>query len=121
MVIKSGYNAVNGDYVFAKIASDVKEYEIKNNKKVTDLGVGDVKLPPPKTVCDAMLMATQEYYCENFKGYPPDFGYPFLKNAISNYYKRLDVEVLPDEIFITEGAKNAIGNIFCHLFPPFDL
>ncbi len=111
MVVKSGYNTVNGDYIFSKIANEVCEYQTKTKNQVTDLGIGDVKLPPPESVTLAMQNAVKGFLSENFKGYPPDNGYPFLRDTIANYYKRYGVDVCFDEIFITEGAKNAIGNI----------
>lgn len=110
MVIKSGYNTVNGDYIFSKTDEAVREYKNKKGR-VIDLGVGDTKLPPPKIVMQAIQNAVIDFGGKGFKGYPPDFGYPFLREAISNYYKTYGTEVLPDEIFITEGAKNGIGNI----------
>jgi len=111
MVIKSGYNTVNGDYVFTQIAEEVQKYRAKNKGEVIDLGVGDVKLPPPKITVNAMRRAVENFDGVGFKGYPPDYGYPFLRQAICARYKKLGQEIFEDEVFITEGAKNAIGNI----------
>ena len=45
-----------------------------------------------------------------FKGYGPEQGYEFLRNAISeNDYKGLNIS--PDEIFVSDGAKCDCGNI----------
>ena len=45
-----------------------------------------------------------------FKGYGPEQGYEFLRNTISeNDYKGLNIS--PDEIFVSDGAKCDCGNI----------
>lgn len=47
---------------------------------------------------------------ETFRGYGPEQGYIFLRNKISEYdYK--DLNISPDEIFISDGAKCDIGRI----------
>lgn len=49
---------------------------------------------------------------ETFRGYGPEQGYDFLKEAIAGYYKREDgVDLALDEIFISDGAKSDLGNI----------
>ena len=110
MSIKSGYKSFIGDYVFAKVQQNAQEYQKRTGKKVIDLGVGDVKIPPPKCVIDAMKRAVANFGGKGFRGYPPDNGYLFLRESISNYYGRFGVGVNVNEIFITEGAKNALGN-----------
>lgn len=112
MVVKSGYRSFIGDYVFANVQKNAREYTIRTGKQVVDLGVGDVKLPPPKCVLKQMQNAILSFGGKGFCGYPPDNGYPFLREAISDYYKRYGASVCQDEIFITEGAKNALGNLF---------
>jgi LL-diaminopimelate aminotransferase len=49
---------------------------------------------------------------DTFKGYAPDLGYEFLRNAIrDNDYKARGVDIDIDEIFISDGAKSDSGNI----------
>ena len=49
---------------------------------------------------------------EGFKGYGPEQGYEFLRNAIvENDYKQRGVEIKPDEVFVSDGAKCDCGNI----------
>ena len=49
---------------------------------------------------------------DTFRGYAPDLGYEFLRNAISDVdYKRLGCDIAPDEIFVSDGAKCDCGNI----------
>ena len=49
---------------------------------------------------------------ETFKGYAPDLGYEFLRNAVAdNDYKARGCDIAADEIFISDGAKCDSGNI----------
>ena len=49
---------------------------------------------------------------EGFRGYGPEQGYDFLRQAIAEYdYQARGAEIAPDEIFISDGAKSDCGNI----------
>lgn len=49
---------------------------------------------------------------ETFKGYEDSgTGYDFLKEAVSGYYKSFGVDVPPEDIRISDGAKSDSGNI----------
>ena len=100
-------------YLFSHIANKVKEYQAKNpNANIIKLGIGDVNLPLPKLVVDAMKKASEEMgVYETFKGYPPEHGYDFLKEAIAKYYKRYNVDLDLDTIFISDGAKSDLVNM----------
>lgn len=113
MIIKSGYRSIIGDYIFAKTEERVRAFKKNNPKiKVIDLGVGDVKMPVPKSVARKMRKAAFELSRkETFSGYPPDQGFLPLRKAISEYYKTMGCEVLPDEVFITGGAKPALADL----------
>ena len=57
--------------------------------------------------------ATEEQaHKETFHGYSPDSdGYPFLREAIANYYKNFGVDMDASEVFVGDGAKSDVGNI----------
>ena len=113
-MIKCGYKSINGDYIFTKTAKMVEEYKINNpNKQVLNLGVGDVNLPPPDIVCDFLKSETERFCTKSgFCGYPDERGIIELRQAISDYYKGLGSRVFADEIFVTTGAKPALGELF---------
>lgn len=113
MIIKSGYKSIIGDYIFAKTEERVRAFKKNNPKiKVIDLGVGDVKMPVPKSVARKMRKAAFDLSRrETFSGYPPDQGFLPLRKAISEYYKNMGCEVAPDEVFITGGAKPALADL----------
>ena len=46
-----------------------------------------------------------------FKGYGPEQGYEFVRDAIVDYYKRNGVAIDAKEVFISDGAKSDTGNI----------
>lgn len=76
------------------------------------MGIGDVTRPLCKAVTDAMKKASDEMgTAEGFHGYGPEQGYAFLRDAVRDYYKKYEVELDSNEIFISDGAKSDVGNI----------
>ncbi len=113
MKINENYKNLETSYLFSTIAKKVSQF-IENNpqKKVIRLGIGDVTRPLCKSVVDAMNKAVNEMGTpEGFRGYGPEQGYEFLKDEIQNYYKKRNVLLKNDEIFISDGAKSDLGNI----------
>ncbi len=112
MIIKSAYKSINGDYVFSECIKQAEKYKSANKKELIDLSVGDVSLPPIKSVSRALKKAVKQYLSKaGFSGYPSDEGYMPLRRAISDYYKRQGAYVYPEEIFITAGAKPALSDV----------
>lgn len=109
------FNNIKESYLFSEIAQRVKKFgeanpEKKNN--IIRLGIGDVTLPLTPCVIEAMHKAVDEMgQKETFRGYAPEYGYDFLRSAISDYYRRLGVSLDANEIFVSDGAKSDIGNI----------
>lgn len=107
------YQDLKESYLFAEIAHRVAAYEAQHpDAKIIRLGIGDVTLPLGDLAIkglhegvDAMASA------ETFKGYGPEQGYAFLRNAISAYYARNGISVDAADIFISDGAKSDTGNI----------
>jgi LL-diaminopimelate aminotransferase len=107
------YLNVKQSYLFSEIAKRVNNFVAENpDKPVIRLGIGDVTLPLAPSVIKAMHEAVDEMSkAETFKGYGPEQGYDFLRNAIKDYYGRNGVELDADEIFVSDGAKSDTGNI----------
>ncbi|MBQ9886708.1 MAG: LL-diaminopimelate aminotransferase [Lachnospiraceae bacterium] len=111
--LNENYLNLKESYLFSEIAHRVSEYTKANpDKKVIRLGIGDVTRPLSENVIAALhegvdAMASSD----TFKGYGPEQGYEFLRNAISEYYKKNGVDVEPKAIFISDGAKSDTGNI----------
>ncbi len=111
--INKNYANINESYLFADIASRFSAFtKAHPDKKVIKMSIGDVTLPLCKAVTDAMTEAVAEMgRKETFKGYGPEQGYDFLREAVKSYYARRDVNLDVDEIFISDGAKSDLGNI----------
>ncbi len=113
MNINKNYFNVSESYLFSTIAKKVKEYSEKNpDANIIKMGIGDVTLP----LCSAVVNKLHEGVdmmgkAETFKGYGPEQGYAFLKDAVKDYYKSHNVDLESDEIFISDGAKSDLGNI----------
>ena len=110
--INENFEKIEASYLFSTVAKKVAEFQ-KNNpdKKIIKLGIGDVTRPLPKVCINAMKKAADEMGdAATFRGYGPEQGYDFLRNAIvENEYKGLGIEA--DEIFVSDGAKCDCGNI----------
>ena len=112
--INKNYLKLPGSYLFSDIAKKVNAFTSANlDKKIIRLGIGDVTLPLAPVVIDRLHSAVDEMaHKETFKGYAPDLGYEFLRNAIvENDFKARGVEIKADEVFISDGAKSDSGNI----------
>ncbi|MCD7740371.1 MAG: LL-diaminopimelate aminotransferase, partial [Candidatus Gastranaerophilales bacterium] len=113
MKINENYLKLEDSYLFStiakKVASFTKEHPEKN---IIKLGIGDVTLPLAPVVVEAIKKAADEMgKQETFKGYGPEQGYDFLREAVQKYYLRKSVKLDADEIFISDGAKSDLGNI----------
>lgn len=115
-MIKANHNfkQLSQNYLFAEIARRVAQCKAGNpEKRVISLGIGDVTRPLVPEVVKAMHKAVDdEADAATFHGYGPEQGYGFLRDKISEFdYKRHGINVEPDEIFVSDGAKSDTGNI----------
>lgn len=111
--INENFKNIKETYLFSEIGARVRKYTAENpDKKVIRLGIGDVTLPLPEVVTTAMKKAVDEMGSQDtFRGYPPEYGYDFTKEAVSKHYKELGLNVPASSIFISDGAKSDLGNI----------
>ena len=107
------YLKLAGSYLFSDIARKVAEFSEENpDARIIRLGIGDVTLPLPQAVIEAIQRATDEMAKqESFRGYGPEQGYSFLTEKIANEYKERGIEIAIDEIFVSDGSKSDTGNI----------
>ena len=113
MEINKNYLNLEDSYLFFEIANRVREYTSANpDKKVIRLGIGDVTRPLAPAVIAAMQKAVSEMgHADTFRGYGDYQGYDFLQQAVCGYYSGKGIELSPDEVFISDGAKSDLGNI----------
>ncbi len=114
MKINDNFQKLPGNYLFSEVARRLAAYQEEHPEaKMIKLGIGDVTRPLVPAVIQAMHEAVEEMSAaETFKGYGPEQGYGFLREAISQHdYAKRGVTIQPDEIFISDGAKSDCGNI----------
>lgn len=111
--LNENYQNLKESYLFVEIAHRVAAYtKAHPEQKIIRLGIGDVTLPLESLALKGLhegvdAMASSD----TFKGYGPEQGYDFLRNAISSYYASNGVSVDADAVFISDGAKSDTGNI----------
>ena len=113
MKINSNYLNLEDSYLFTAIAKKVAEYTAEHpEKRIIRLGIGDVTQPLCPAALDAMTKAVAELGDKRtFRGYGPEQGYPFFREAVQAYYRSRGVSLEADEIFAGDGAKSDLGNI----------
>ena len=112
--VNDNYLKLPGSYLFSTIGKKVNAYAAEHpDKKIIRLGIGDVTQPLAPAIIKALHGAVDEMAdAATFRGYAPDLGYEFLRNAIAeNDYKARGCEIAADEIFVSDGAKCDSGNI----------
>lgn len=113
-LVNENYLKLKAGYLFPEIGRRVAKFAADNpSAKIIRLGIGDVTEPLPAAIIDAMHRATDEMARrETFRGYGPEQGYDFLRNAIvQNDFVPRGATVAADEIFVSDGSKCDTGNI----------
>ncbi len=112
--INENYLKLRGSYLFPEISRRVREYQ-KNHPdaEIIRMGIGDVTQPLSPAVVKAFREGVEEMSrAETFRGYGPEQGYEFLREAIAEHdYRSRGTDINAGEIFISDGAKCDTGNI----------
>lgn len=107
------YSELKDSYLFYNIAQKTKVYvEQHPGTKLLRMGIGDVSLP----LCDAVIRALHEAVDDqasknSFHGYMPECGAPFLREKIAEHYEKRGVSLAADEVFVSSGASDELGDI----------
>ncbi len=112
--VNENFAKLQSSYLFSEIARRVKSHqEAHPGQRIIRLGIGDVTEPLPPACVEAMRRAVDEMgSAATFRGYGPEQGYDFLREAIAVHdYQARGVQVAPDEIFVSDGAKCDTANI----------
>jgi len=111
--INSNFTKLASSYLFVEIARRVEEFQKAHpDRPVIKLGIGDVTRALPQSVIEAFHAGVDEQATDaSFKGYGPERGYEFLRNAISEIdFRSRGCSIDPDEVFVSDGAKCDTGN-----------
>lgn len=99
-----------------KVAADAERLR-RQGVDVVDLGTGEPDFPTPEHIKNAAHAALDA----NFTKYTPTPGVMELREAVCQRYRTdYGVEIKPEEVIITAGAKQALYNTAMALFDPGD-
>ena len=113
-LINEHFLKLPNNYLFADISKKVNAFKATHvNADIISLGIGDVTQPLCPAVIEALHKATDEMAQQaTFRGYGPEQGYDFLREAIlKNDFLPRGIRLDISEIFINDGAKSDTGNI----------
>ena len=112
--INPHFLALEKNYLFSTITQKVLQYQEKHPQAdIIKMGIGDTTLPLAPAIVNAWKNAVVEMGNSNeYRGYGPEQGYPFLRATISKHeYQDRGIDIQEDEIFISDGAKCDSANI----------
>jgi len=113
-LINENYLKLKAGYLFPEIGRRVNEFQKANpDKKIIRMGIGDVTRALPPAIIKAFQEGVTEMATEaTFRGYGPEQGYDFLREAIAkNEFQDRGINIAADEIFVSDGSKCDTGNI----------
>lgn len=120
MKINENFTRLSENYLFADIAKKVRAFKMQApDADVISLGIGDVTQPLAPAVIEALHKAAAEMATPTtFRGYGPERGYDFLREAIVTHdFRARGIDIEADEVFVSDGAKSDTGN-FQELLSP---
>ena len=111
--MNTNYNNLKESYLFYNIAQKTKKYLEENpGTKLYRMGIGDVSLPLADAVIRKLHEAVDDQSKkDSFHGYMPECGNPSLRETIAKYYERRNVMLSPEEVFVSSGASDELGDI----------
>ena len=107
------YAELKDSYLFFNIAQKLKAYSGAHpGVRLLKMGIGDVSLPLCGAVIEALHKAVDDQASkETFQGYVSELGQPFLRSAIAEHYQSRGVNVTYDDVFVSSGASDELGDI----------
>lgn len=112
--INDNFTLLAGSYLFSQVGRKIAEFQAGHPEaELIRMGIGDVTRPLCRAAIEALHRAVDdEAATETFHGYGPEQGYGFLREKIAEIdYQDRGIDISPDEIFISDGAKSDTGNI----------
>ena len=113
MIPNMNYQNLKESYLFYNIAQKTKAYlEAHPGAHLYRMGIGDVSLP----LCDAVIQKLHEAvedqaHKTTFHGYMPECGDTELRTTIAAYYQKRGVKLSHEEVFVSSGASDELGDI----------
>ena len=113
MIPNTNYGNLKDSYLFYNIAQKTKAYLEENpGKHLLRMGIGDVSQPLCPAVIEALKKGVEDQaHIGTFNGYMPECGAPFLRQAIADHYAKRGIQLETDEVFVSSGASDELGDI----------
>ena len=113
LIPNQNYAKLKDSYLFYGISQRVKAYrEAHPGVRMYRLGIGDVSLPLSGAVIRALHQGVQDQSeAASFQGYTPECGMLFFREAVAGYYARRGVKLETEEVFVSSGASDELGDI----------
>lgn len=107
------YADCKDSYLFFHIAQKTQTYlKAHPGAHLYRMGIGDVSQPLVPAVIEALHEAVDDQAVQSrFHGYMPECGAPFLREAIAAHYARRGVSLSADEVFVSSGASDELGDL----------
>lgn len=111
--INPHYRKLEAGYLFPEIARRTRLFQEKNpDANLIRLGIGDTTRPITPVVAEGMKkFVDQLTNKETYSGYGAERGDQELRTLLAHHYKKYGVDIEPDEIFVSDGAKTDSSNI----------
>lgn len=111
--INSNYRKLAAGYLFPEIARRTEAYLSEHpGTEIRKLGIGNTTEPLTATVLAGLHRGVDNLATrESYSGYGDEQGDSRLREILAEYYRRRQVDLDPNEFFISDGAKPDSGNI----------
>lgn len=111
--INKNYKALQSGYLFSEIAKRTRVFtEEHPDVSILRLGIGNTtESLLPSVVRGLQLGVLKLADTDTYTGYGDEQGDNRLRSALSDWYRRVGVNLDPQEIFISDGAKTDTSNI----------
>ena len=113
MIPNTNYKNLKDSYLFYHISQKVNAW-LKDHpgSHLYRMGIGDVSLPLCSSVIEALHRAVDDQAAAaTFHGYMPECGDLSLRKKIAGYYGKRGVELSEEEVFVSSGASDELGDI----------
>ena len=111
--INAHYRKLSAGYLFPEISRRVAAFQKENPQaKIYRLGIGNTTEPLPPAVIAGLKDGVERLASpETYSGYGDEQGELELREALALLYHKRGVNIEPEEIFVSDGAKPDSGNI----------
>lgn len=111
--INKNYLKISPSYFFIEIIKKAKAFQEKNpDAQLYRLGIGNTTEALPPAIIKGLKSGVEKLANQKtYTGYGDEQGDTRLRAALAEWYAERGVKIMPQEVFISDGAKPDTGNI----------